>query len=265
YTYDSMGRLNTMAQALGPEYQTEYGTRPLPAAIVNGVNYGPADELLSIVGDSGYLGETRTYNSLLQLTSVADGNYGLQFSMQYTYPTDGTNIGKTLNQTNVVSGEEVQYEYDSLGRMTSAQTTAASRGTAWGYSYVYDSFGNLSAKNVTLGSPSASWAMGADGANHIFGYTYDANGNLTGSNSPGPLYNYDVENRLTDYLQYDISESYGYDPSNKRIQKQLAEILRRSISMVQPENGSVFTSSAPSIMGYSVRRRRRISTLAASG
>src|SRR5438046_2366528 len=105
--------------------------------------------------------------------------------------------------------------------MISAQTTA---GTVWGYSYGYDGFGNLSGKTVTKGSPAAGWAVGSDQAtNHVYGYTYDANGNLTGSNTRGLLHTFDVENRLTAYVEYEDPETYGYDPSNKRIQKQLPD------------------------------------------
>jgi RHS repeat-associated protein len=225
YAYDTMGRLSSMSQTDGPAYHGPAGNFSLPMSIVTGVTYGVADELLGISGNgnSGYMGETRTYNSLLQLLTVSEpglfGDPGVQ--IQYTYP-DGNNIGKIAKQKNLVSGEEVQYQYDSLGRMISAQTTVASVGTPWGYGYQYDGFGNLIAKNVTLGSPSAGWALSADGNNHIFGYYYDANGNFLGANNQGTVYTYDVENRLTQYVPSDQPERYGYDPSNKRIQKQPA-------------------------------------------
>jgi YD repeat-containing protein len=136
-------------------------------------------------------------NSLFQLTQVtANSNLSALVNVQYTYP-DGANIGKITKQKNLTSGEEVQYQYDSLGRMITAQTTAAPPpGSAWGYSYSYDGFGNLLAKNVTQGSPSAGWSGGADPAtNRAGGGNYDANGNMT-SNPLGQM-TYDVENRLT--------------------------------------------------------------------
>jgi YD repeat-containing protein len=43
-----------------------------------------------------------------------------------------------------ISGEAVQYAYDSLLRLASAQTT----GTQWGEAYTYDGFGNLTGKTV---------------------------------------------------------------------------------------------------------------------
>src|SRR5690349_5094733 len=138
--------------------------------------------------------------------------------MQYTYP-DGANIGKISKQKNLASGEEVQYAYDTLGRMISAQTTASSQGSAWGYSYSFDGFGNLLAKNVTQGSPSAGWSGGADANTNRAGGSFDANGNMV-SGLLGMM-TYDVENRLTS-LASNGTEYYGYDPSNKRIQKQLA-------------------------------------------
>jgi hypothetical protein len=116
YGYDSMGRLYTMSQTAGPLYN---GSQNLPVTMVQSTSYGVADELLQIVGgvNSGYSGETRTYNSLFQLTSVYANMPSVQLvNMQYTYP-DGANIGKISKQKNLISGEEVQYQYDSLGRM----------------------------------------------------------------------------------------------------------------------------------------------------
>jgi RHS repeat-associated protein len=215
YTYDSMGRLYSMAQTNGPLFNN---SQNLPVTFVQSTSYGVANELLSIAGNAnaGYNGETRSYNSLFQLTQVtANSNLSALVNMQYTYP-DGANIGKITKQKNWISGEEVQYQYDSLGRMITAQTTASSQGSAWGYSYSYDGFGNLLAKNVTQGNPSAGWSGGADPAtNRAGGGNYDANGNMT-SNPLGQM-TYDVENRLTSVS----GENYGYDPSNKRIQKQL--------------------------------------------
>ena len=201
YGYDSMGRPNTLSQTAG----TTGLNRALPISLVASVSYGPAGELLSM---SGVIGEeTRTYNSLLQLTSVsASGQFDPLVSMQYTYP-EGANIGKISKQKNLLNGEELQYQYDTLGRLISAETTAASPGPVWGYSYGFDGFGNLTAKNVTKGSPSAGGVGGG---------TVDANGNVIYS-LQGTM-TYDVENRMTSNT-FNGTEWYGYDPSNKRVQK----------------------------------------------
>ena len=206
YGYDSMGRLNTLAQTAGTS-GISHGI-PGQSPVVTGATYGVANELL---GFSGTAWESRLYNSLFQVTSITSSS---GINMQYTYPTDGTNIGKISTQKNVANGEEVQYTYDALGRMISAQTTALSQGAPWGYSYSYDGFGNLNAKNVTKGSPLAGWSITADPSTNR-SWNTDLNGNplapLQGTAT------YDVENRLASFG----GDLYGYDPSNKRIQKTL--------------------------------------------
>jgi RHS repeat-associated protein len=204
FGYDTMGRPNTLVQ-------NNYGS---PTTLVSGVSYGPAGEVLQINGANGYSGESRTYNSLLQVTQInAPG-----VSIQYTYP-GGPNIGKISKQKDLVSGEEVQYSYDALGRLISAQTTSGSQGPPWGYSYGYDGFGNLLTKAVTQGTPSAGLQVSVDpSTNRIVGDWYDANGNLLLANGQVSA-SYDVENRVSGVN----GESYAYDPGNKRVDKQLAD------------------------------------------
>ena len=60
-------------------------------SIVNSVSYGGAGQVLAVSGNnnSGYAGETRTYNDLLQLLTVSGGGiFGPTVSMQYTYQLD---------------------------------------------------------------------------------------------------------------------------------------------------------------------------------
>jgi YD repeat-containing protein len=202
YGHDTMGRLNTLAQTAGTS-GISHGI-PGQSPVVTAATYGVANELL---GFSGTVWESRLYNSLFQVTSITSSS---GINMQYTYPTDGTNIGKISTQKNVANGEEVQYTYDALGRMISAQTTAASQGAPWGYSYNYDGFGNLNAKNVTKGSPLAGWAITADPSTNR-SWNTDLNGNQLAPLQGTAMY--DVENRLTSFG----TDLYGYGPSNKRI------------------------------------------------
>ncbi len=104
YTYDAMARLNGMTG-------TDNGG-------VSNVSYGPANELLSI----NYYGaiETRTYNSLLQLTNISatvQGGTGINLTYNYT---GALNNGKIVSMTDALSGETVAYQYDSLNRLISA-------------------------------------------------------------------------------------------------------------------------------------------------
>jgi RHS repeat-associated protein len=106
-----------------------------------------------------------------------------------------------------IGGEEVNYTYDALSRLSAAWTT----GPEWGQSYSYDGFGNRTAATVTKGTaPSSSLAFDP-ATNRIVGYYYDANGNLGGSG-------YDVQNRLVQSGW----ELYGYAPDNQRVWKQVS-------------------------------------------
>jgi RHS repeat-associated protein len=109
-----------------------------------------------------------------------------------------------------ISGEEVNYQYDLLGRLTSAVTT----GPEWGNGFVYDGFGNLLQKNVTKGSAPAL-SIQVDGAtNRRVGVSYDANGN----EGSGP---YDVENRLLQIRSgttwNGTYDNYTYGADNRRM------------------------------------------------
>jgi hypothetical protein len=120
------------------------------------------------------IGETRTYNSLLQLTSIYTGSV----SLTYNY-TAGQDNGKIASTTNNVSGEQVVYTYDSPNRLIQAQTASNPSVTQWGQGFVYDGFGNLLQKNVTRGSaPSMTYTVNA-ATNQLQGLGYDANGNMT--------------------------------------------------------------------------------------
>ena len=96
--------------------------------LVANVTYGPAGELLSMTGSS--VGETRTYNSMGQLSTLTGLN---GVSLQYNYPGAGANVGQIASQQDLASGETTTYQYDTLQRLTSATSTQG-----WGQSFGYD-------------------------------------------------------------------------------------------------------------------------------
>ena len=191
YTYDAMARLNGMTG-------TDNGG-------VSNVSYGPANELLSI----NYYGatETRTYNSLLQLTNItATVQGGTGINLTYNY-TAGANNGKIASMTDALSGETVAYQYDSLNRLISAA------GSGWTQTQSYDGFGNLTGRVGTGTAQSTTMSTPADAAtNRLSGYSYDANGNLL---STGNVY--DAENRLAFANISGGMVEYFYDAQNKRV------------------------------------------------
>ena len=209
YTFDSMGRLNTMTDKIAN------------AAIIQGATYGPANELLTITGGNyinAWAGETRSYNSLKQLTGILAYNSPGPVSISYNYPATGNN-GKIVSQTDDVSGETVTYAYDALNRLAAA-ATQADISASWGQSFSYDGFGNLTNVNVTLGTAPTLLASYDPGTNHpnAAGLNVDANGNpgyipVPADGGTNFVALYDVENRLVSVA----GTLYSYAPGNKRV------------------------------------------------
>jgi RHS repeat-associated protein len=111
-----------------------------------------------------------------------------------------------------VLGETVNYTYDALNRLATAQAT----NNSWGNAYTYDGFGNLTGSTVTAGT-APHFSMNIDPTTNRIatspGY-YDANGNPGYSlNENQYLSLYDVENRTL----YENSGVNIYDPSGKRV------------------------------------------------
>jgi len=128
------------------------------------------------------------------------------------------NNGQATAMKNHVSGEEVQYTYDSLKRLIKADTV----GPEWRQEYGYDGFGNLLSKSVTKGSAPAMSVSINPANNRVNGYTYDANGNATVLPATFTL-GYDVENRMvSNVLGGGGSETYGYGPDGKRVWRNTA-------------------------------------------
>src|ERR1035438_7870539 len=170
---------------------------------------------LSYTGSYGmdYYGETRWYNSLLQLThlnvagTTFSANYSYTFGtamdMQYVY-TAGANNGRIGQSIDGVTGETVNYTYDAVNRLATAGATNQS----WGQGYTYDGFGNLIGKTAAGAYP-GFWYPNFDSATN--GKGGDANGNPTGG-----WLNFDVENRM---ITGSGGETYVYDQGGKRVKK----------------------------------------------
>jgi len=189
YTFDSMGRPNTL-------------TSPDPTTWIGGVTYNAAGQPTNIGG------ETRQYNTLGQLTRITNGS---AFDEEYKYSTTGANNGRITSKKNHLSGEEVEYTYDSLQRLIKAETLGAG---GWGSTYGYDGFGNLWSAAATKGyAPPINISINAAN-NRVVGQTYDANGNQAWGSS-----DYDVANRLWKAPEGTTPQYYGYDGGNKRVYK----------------------------------------------
>src|SRR5579885_1011120 len=146
-----------------------------------------------------------SYNSMLQLTQVSGGGRNIQ----YNYSANQNN-GKIVSETDVVSGEQVNYTYDALNRLATAMTSDNPNVAQWGQSFTYDGFGNLTNVNVIKGSAPIYSANPDPATNHV-GCT-DANGNTSSASQCGLGAVYDVENRLVAWTNQ--AWGYAYAPGN---------------------------------------------------
>jgi RHS repeat-associated protein len=196
-TFDSMGRLQKLTDLTAS------------SDIISAATYGAAGQMLTMTGNNGAPSESRTYNSMLQLTDLVSGSLHYQYAFSATQ-----NNGKITSETDVVSGEQITYTYDSLNRLASA-TSSVNPG--WGQSYNYDGFGNLTTQTVTKGTaPALSVSYDAT-TNRRSGECADANGIINSSTSCTNGEVYDIQNRLIRNGGSSLAWAYSYAPGNKRI------------------------------------------------
>src|SRR6516164_576024 len=207
YTWDTEGRMTGINY--GPSYTLQYDGNGRLSGMQDTTNgntvatasYDSGSGLMTGLSYFGFA-ETRTFNSLLQMTRQTVTNVGTTvMDMQYNFAA-GANNGRITSSVDNMNSETVNYAYDALNRLANATA-----GT-WGQGFGYDGFGNLTAKTALLGSvPVLSVSFDA-ATNHQAGVSYDANGNVMGY-----LTAYDVENRMIG--------GYSYDHAGKRVYKDL--------------------------------------------
>jgi RHS repeat-associated protein len=232
--FDSMSRLSGITVTDGGN----------TVAWASNAQYGVRGEMTSLTwgGGSTTMTESRTYNVLGQMTRMTVQN---QIATKYTdieYAFSSTaNNGRATYAKDWMSGEQVNYSYDTLNRLITAETQGSG---GWGNSYSFDGFGNLLTKAVTKGSAPAL-SQAADWAtNRIIGLNYDANGNQKPQGSGNW---YDIENRL---ISWDNGTFYGYAPSNKRVLKKTSTTedysfwVSGKVIGVYRWNGTVFTEQS---------------------
>ena len=202
---DNIGRLSSIASG-----STTY---------LSGITFNAAGNALGLTLGNGVQG-TLGYNDHLQISSLRYFKSGastdiLNLAYDYTNGVPGNN-GQiqavryyTSPGTEDPRGSEY-FNYDPLGRLSSAHTGVVSSSTpgTWSLSWGYDRFGNrlsqtLNGGNLSVYQPNFT----VDPAtNRITGYQYDNAGNLTsdGVNT----FTYDGANRMT---KFDTSgASYTY-------------------------------------------------------
>lgn len=153
------------------------------------------------------------YDNTGNITSVTgkDKNNNTLTSFTYTYANSSSadmQMRQTMTENDTVANNTYTYTYDTSDRLTHASVTSGS-GTS--YTYAYDSSGNMTSK--TAGSTTTSyaynavnelcWAYTGSSSNSCLSaptgattYTFDSNGNETGSSSSDSL-SYNSKNQST--------------------------------------------------------------------
>jgi RHS repeat-associated protein len=207
YQYSALGPLQVMTDWALPS-----GSQTVASALFNGASQ--MTQLKVRKPDGTMDEEDFTYNERGQLRQQS----GRGVNIEYRYSASA-NDGRLVSRKDNVSGEEVVYEYDELGRLITAATSGAG---GWGLSWVYDGFGNRLSQNVTKGSMTGVPLLVDGATNRIssLGYGYDANGNQTqwpAAGSGTVTAGYDVQNRMVTISTPNGVESYGYSASNQRV------------------------------------------------
>jgi len=240
-TFDSMGRLQKLTDLAAS------------SDIISNATYGAAGQLLTMTGNGGAPSETRTYNSIGQMTQLQSGSLNIQYAYSATQ-----NNGKIVSQKDMTNSEEVDYFYDSLNRLAKAETKTDPSVTQWGQSYTYDGFGNLTNVATTKGSTPNLVTTYDPATNRQTGECADANGNINASTPTcGAGYIYDVENRIVAqtsvYLGAQPTFAYSYKPGNKRIWKGISYVYDgTSMSLPTSEELTFWSTSGQKLETYSL-------------
>jgi RHS repeat-associated protein len=198
--------------------------------------YAPPGELSSVaygyVSSGGFQGitDSRTYNNRLEVTAIqATSSAGTPLNLAYSYATG--NNGNIATQTNnVTSGRTQSYTYDSLNRLLTAQTSAASGGDCWGQSFgnggppptmATDALANLFYTTATqCSAPQPRFTVNGNNQFTGTGISYDLAGDMTADAVYS--YTYDAENRIITASGNGMTGGpycYTYDGNGMRVKK----------------------------------------------
>jgi RHS repeat-associated protein len=206
FSYSYLGTPAAMTDPALP-----WGSQTVASGVWNGA--GQMTQLSVRKPDATMDVENFTFNDRGQLLQQSGRGVNIEYRYSLT-----ANDGRLASRKDNVSGEEVSYQYDTLGRLISAATTGTG---GWGLSWGYDGFGNRLTQSVTKGTgPVVNLTVNA-ATNRISssGFVYDANGNQTqwpaGAGTTTAVY--DVQNRMTSVATANGTEGYTYSAGNQRV------------------------------------------------
>ncbi|MDI9244829.1 RHS repeat-associated core domain-containing protein [Marinobacter sp. CHS3-4] len=228
YGYDDASRLRTVTYPSGFAARTKYsayGYRIGIQSADSSIDYWTASEtdvFGQVMSERFGNGVTtrRTYTDaqgfLSSISTSKNGN-SLQ-DYEFAYSTDGN----LRSRSAIFSGQNVKetFSYDTLNRLTKAETTGLSSGTRT-LNYEYDPNGNITYKQGVSDidgykydsqRPNAVTSITNSGVETEYGY--DANGNITTSGAR--LLSYDASNKPIWIKQSRREAFFSYGPDTKR-------------------------------------------------
>ncbi len=235
HVYDRQGNQVTLTYPDGAEAQYTYNTAGQIEKIerkeaggsftdvVSNFDYSPTDQPATIAYANGVT-TTNTYDAshlyrLSNKTTINGTSVHLQ-DAAYSYDPDGNIITLTDTSAND-NAKVVNYTYDDLNRLLTANTTSVASGTpTYAQTFTYDPIGNIA--SGPLGAYSYTGSSGTSYANPhavtsagTVTYTYDNDGNLLTDSSLSDawnyVWNYKDQAKEIDYGTAAQYELYDYD------------------------------------------------------
>src|ERR1051325_2542181 len=123
---------------------------------VASASYDNGTGLLNSLSYFGF-SETRQFNNLLQMTrqTVSNGSSNVM-DQQYLFPAAANN-GRITSSVDNVLGETVNYTYDSLNRLASAYTPAATNLAQGKTARQSSTYGAADASRAVDGNTNGNW------------------------------------------------------------------------------------------------------------
>ena len=247
YTYYPTGRLKSVIYPSGNLVSYNQTSAGRVASVKKGATnsadsyasnflYSPHGGATSITLGNQVV-ETRSYNSLLQLTSLNATKGGALLSLSFDYGSSANN-GNLKFQTITVPGGSTysqSYEYDSLNRLSWAKELSGGA-QLWRQDYKYDRFGNraiLVGSYLPFGTETPQVANEADvpgqftnnrwskhsGGMELEATHEDGTGNIIVLGTK--TFAYDNENRMISANAFGKTASYAYDGEGRRVVKKV--------------------------------------------
>jgi RHS repeat-associated protein len=203
YTWDGVNNLLTKADGGGTVTYTytpddEVASVADPQHATTNLAYD-ADRNLTQIAYPDAITQTLSYNKSRQLTKIAATNSAGTTLTSYSYSYANPSNVATLLRYSVtdVSNNTTSYTYDALNRLIQAVQKNGSGSQIASYSYGYDPAGNMTSQTINGSQTSLSY----NAANELTAagsttYSFDANGNETGS-SAGLSLSYNAQDQTT--------------------------------------------------------------------